>query len=86
MNRHEKLVECGTAAITGAVLVAVPLAGWVDLGSLGWRDAIVALVGIAALVLAVAHFLRWRQLGRALQNAATPRAVHRLPATGRTPS
>jgi predicted MFS family arabinose efflux permease len=71
MNRHEKLIEFATAAMTGAVLVAVPLAGWLYRGSLGWRDAIVALVGIAALVLAGAHFLRWRELGRALQNAAT---------------
>lgn len=72
MNRHEKLIECATAAVTGAFLVAVPLTAWVDRGPLGWRGAIVALVGIAALVLAVAHFLRWRKLGRALQNAATP--------------
>jgi hypothetical protein len=71
MNGYDKLIERWGAAIMGIILVALPLAGWLYRGSLSWMDSVVALIGIAALVLAVEDFLRRRQLARALQ---TPRA------------
>ena len=67
MNRYDELIERWGGAIMGAVLVSLPLAGWVYRGSLSWMDSIVALIGIAALVLAVEDFVRRRQLARALQ-------------------
>ena len=71
MNRYDKLIERWGAPIMGTVLVSLPLAGWVYRGSLSWMDSIVALIGVAALVLAVEDFVRRRQLARALQ---TPRS------------
>lgn len=70
MNRDEEFVEGRGAAITGTVLVALPLAGWAYRGTLTWMDIVVALIGITALVFAPEDFLRRRQLMRALQ---TPR-------------
>ena len=67
MNRYDKLIERWGAPIMGIVLVFLPLAGWLYRGSLSWMDSIVALVGIAALALAVEDFVRRRQLARALQ-------------------
>ena len=51
MNRNHEPIERWTAAMAGSVLVAVPLAAWGYRGSLSWMDSIVALIGIAALVL-----------------------------------
>jgi ABC-type enterobactin transport system permease subunit len=70
MNRDEEFVEGWGAAITGTVLVALPLAGWAYRGTLSWMDIVVVLIGITALVFALEDFLRRRQLMRALQ---TPR-------------
>lgn len=67
MNRHYQLIERWGGAIAGIVLVALPLAGWVYRGSLSWIDSVVALIGIAAVVLAVEDFVRRRRLARVAQ-------------------
>ena len=67
MNKHYERVERWSTAITGAVLVALPVAGWIYRGSLSWMDSVVALIGMAALVLAVEDFRRRRHLARALK-------------------
>lgn len=74
MTKHE-LIELWGAAIAGTVLVALPAAIWAFRGSLSWMDTIVALIGIASLVLAVEGFLRRRQRLRALRTARS-RARH----------
>jgi hypothetical protein len=71
MNKHHELIERWGAALMGTVLVALPVAGWIHRGSLGRMDIVVALIGMAALVLAVEDFRRRRHLARILK---APRA------------
>ena len=68
MNNYQHR-ERWAGAVTGAVLVAPALAGWFYRGSPSWMEMIVALIGVAALLLAVEDFLRRRQLRRALSEA-----------------
>jgi hypothetical protein len=68
MNGYHERIERWVAVITGTVLIALPAAGWIYRASLSWMDSVVALIGIAALVLAVEDFLRRRHLGRWRRN------------------
>jgi|SRR5688572_97972 hypothetical protein len=68
MNNYHYWIERCAGAVTGAVLVAPALAGWVYRGPPSWMEIVVALIGIAALVLAVQDFLRRRQLRRSAAN------------------
>ena len=46
------------AAMAGGVLFALPMAGGLYRGSLGWMDAVVAIMGVAALAVAADSFAR----------------------------
>jgi hypothetical protein len=46
------------AAMAGGILFALPMAGGLYRGSLGWIDAVVAIVGVAALAVAADSFAR----------------------------
>ena len=46
------------AAMAGGILFAVPMAGGLYRGSLGWMDAVVAIMGVAALAVAADSFAR----------------------------
>lgn len=45
------------AALAGSVLFALPMAGALYRGSLGWMDAAVAVIGIAGLAVAAEAFM-----------------------------
>jgi hypothetical protein len=65
--------ERWSAAVAGAVLVAVPASAWVFRGWLSWMEVVVAMVGIASMAVAVLGFVRRRP--RSLQ-AARPSRRH----------
>ena len=46
------------AAIAGGILFALPMAGALYRGSLGWIDVVVAIMGIAGLAVAADGFAR----------------------------
>lgn len=53
------------AAMAGAILFALPMAGALYRGSFGRMDVVVALMGIAALAVAADSFARRSALGGA---------------------
>lgn len=53
------------AAIAGGILFALPMAGALYRGSLGWIDVVVAIMGIAGLAVAADSFARTSALGGA---------------------
>ncbi|HXV12543.1 MAG TPA: hypothetical protein VD839_17210 [Burkholderiales bacterium] len=82
MNKHHSRIERWGGAAAGIVLVTLPLAGWSYRGSVSWMDIIVALAGIAALVLVVEDLLRRRHLARALKSPRSARRHAVCPRSG----
>lgn len=57
-SRNSRSSDRWGAAVAGGILFALPMAGALYRGSLGWMDAVVAVMGIAALAVAADSFAR----------------------------
>lgn len=64
-SRNSRSSDRWGAAIAGGILFALPMAGALYRGSLGWIDAVVAVMGIAGLAVAADSFARTSAFGSA---------------------
>ena len=68
----QRMVERWGALVIGIVLLALPAARGFA-GSFGWKDIFVGGLGVVALLLALEHFLRRRELARRIGKPAARR-------------